>query len=152
MFKNAKTVHQAENVECKCYSAKMSTCSHSGATTCSSTCETAFLKCVRVQTSEETYSAKQLLREVIRKECIYCNVGIVYRESRSVFYLPNKRKSVATVRKQAAATIAGLLNHHHRHHQPSSINTGKHRSSINQSSIKQPTKSPINQIPSIDPS
>lgn len=147
MFKNAKTVHQAENVECKCYSAKMSTCSHSGATTCSSTCETPFLKCVRVQTSEETYSAKQLLGEVIRKECIYCNVGIVFRESRSVFYLPNKRKSVATVRKQA-----GLLNHHHRHHQPSSINTGKHRSSINQSSIKQPTKSPINQIPSIDPS
>lgn len=86
----------------------MSTCSHSGATTCSFTCEIAFLKCVKVQTSEETYSAKQLLGEEISKECNYFNVEVVFRESRSVFYLPNKRKSVATVQQWAATTTAGL--------------------------------------------
>lgn len=87
-----RTPNRNGRSQCKCCSTITANCSHSGATTCSSTCEIAFLKSVKVQTSDEINSAKQVKWEECHCEQLeYLSFFYwVCFGSQTVFHLPEK--------------------------------------------------------------
>lgn len=93
-----RTPNRNGRSQCKCCSTITANCSHSGAIMCSSICEIAFLKSVKVQTSDEINSAKQVKWEECHCEQLeYLSFFLL-----SMFRKPNR---VPSARENDSRTI-----------------------------------------------